>query len=197
LLTGRRTAIGSSILESIDAIAEVDPSVPASERYGNDKVDITPVAKGAYVPSIIVLLTDGASNSGIEPLEAAQQAVDRGIRVYTIGFGTAQGGPMMCGGRDSMNDPFGNNFGFGGGGGGGGRFRRGIDEETLQQVADMTGGTYYAPESADELLEVFKSLPTSLIMRHETTEISYLFAALGSVLAALAVGLSLLWNPLF
>ncbi|HRW08549.1 MAG TPA: VWA domain-containing protein [Caldilineaceae bacterium] len=199
LLTGRRTAIGSSILEAIDAIAELDQSVAPSERYGNEIVDFTPVAKGAYVPSIVVLLTDGASNSGIEPLAAAQQAVDRGIRVYTIGFGTAQGGPMMCGSRDSMNDPFGNSFGFGGGfgGGGGGRFRRGIDEETLQQVADMTGGTYYAPESADELLEVFASLPTSLIMRHETTEISYLFAALGSVLAVLAIGLSLLWNPLF
>lgn len=200
LLTGRRTAIGSSILEAIDAIAEIDESVAPSTRYGNEPVDFVPVANGAYAPSIIVLLTDGASNSGIEPLEAAQQAVDRGIRVYTIGFGTAQGGPMMCGDRDSLRDPFGNNFGFGGGGGGfggGGRFRRGIDEETLQQVADMSGGSYYAPESADELLEVFKSLPTSLIMRHETTEISYLFAALGALLASAAIGLSLLWNPLF
>lgn len=198
LLTGRRTAIGSGILEAIDAIAEIDETIAPSERYGNDVVDFEAVVTGAYAPSIIVLLTDGASNSGPEPLAAAQQAVDRGIRVYTIGFGTAQGGPMLCGGRDSMNDPFSNNFGFGGGGGGGGgRFRRGIDEETLQQVADMTGATYYAPESADELQEVFESLPTSLIMRHETTEISYIFAALGALLATLAIGLSLRWNPLF
>ncbi len=199
LLTGRRTAIGSGILEAIDAIAEIDETIAPSERYGNEPVDIVPVAKGAYAPSIIVLLTDGASNSGPEPLIAAQQAVDRGIRVYTIGFGTAQGGPMICGGRDSVGDPFGNNFGFGGGGGGGGggRFRRGIDEETLQQVADMTGATYYAPESADELQAVFESLPTSLIMRHETTEISAIFAALGVLFASLAIGLSLLWNPLF
>ncbi len=196
LLTGRRTAIGSGILEAIDAIAEIDETIAPSERYGNDVVDFEPVVAGAYAPSIVVLLTDGASNSGPEPLAAAQQAVDRGIRVYTIGFGTAQGGPMLCGGRDSVNDPFGSGFGFGGGGGGG-RFRRGIDEETLQQVADMTGGTYYAPESADELQAVFESLPTSLIMRHETTEISYIFAAVGALLAALAVGLSLLWNPLF
>jgi Ca-activated chloride channel family protein len=196
LLTGRRTAIGSGILEAIDAIAEIDETIAPSERYGNDVVNFEPVVAGAYAPSIVVLLTDGASNSGPEPLAAAQQAVDRGIRVYTIGFGTAQGGPMLCGGRDSVNDPFGSGFGFGGGGGGG-RFRRGIDEETLQQVADMTGGTYYAPESADELQAVFESLPTSLIMRHETTEISYIFAAVGALLAALAVGLSLLWNPLF
>ncbi|MEZ4615398.1 MAG: VWA domain-containing protein [Caldilineaceae bacterium] len=199
LLTGRRTAIGSSILEAIDAIAEIDETIAPSARYGNEVIDFVPVPDGAYAPSIIVLLTDGASNSGPEPLEAAQQAVDRGIRVYTIGFGTAQGGPMMCGDRDSLNDPFGNGFGFGGGGGGGGggRFRRGIDEETLQQVADMTGGAYYAPESADELLEVFESLPTSLIMRHETTEVSFIFAALGAFLSALAIGLSMLWNPMF
>ena len=61
----------------------------------------------------------------------------------------------------------------------------------------MTGATYYAPESADELQEVFESLPTSLIMRHETTEISAVFAALGALFAGLAIGLSLLWNPLF
>lgn len=201
LLTGRRTAIGSSILEAIDAIAEIDDTIAPSERYGNEAVEFVPVPDGAYAPSIIVLLTDGASNSGVEPLQAAQQAVDRGIRVYTIGFGTAQGGPMLCGNRDSLSDPFNNSFGFGGsggsGGGGGGRFRRGIDEETLQQVADMTGGTYYAPESANELIEVFRSLPTSLIMRHETTEVSFIFTALGSLFAIAAMGLSLLWNPLF
>ena len=177
--------------------AEIDETIAPSERYGNDSVDFIPVPDGAYAPSIIVLLTDGASNSGPEPLHAAQQAVDRGIRVYTIGFGTAQGGPMMCGDRDSMGDPFRNNFGFGGGGRRGGRFRRGIDEETLQQVADMTGGTYYAPESTDELLEVFASLPTSLIMRHETTEVSFVFAGLGALLSTLAIGLAMLWNPLF
>ena len=60
----------------------------------------------------------------------------------------------------------------------------------------MTGATYYAPESADELQAVFESLPTSLIMRHETTEISFVFVALGTLLAVLAVSLALLWNPL-
>ena len=50
--------------------------------------------KGAYAPDIIVLLTDGASNAGPMPLDAAQQAVDRGVRVYTIGFGTARGSEM-------------------------------------------------------------------------------------------------------
>ena len=51
----------------------------------------TPVPQGVYVPDIIILLTDGVSNIGPNPLDAAQQAADRGVRVYTIGFGTAKG----------------------------------------------------------------------------------------------------------
>jgi Ca-activated chloride channel family protein len=142
------------------------------------------------VPEIIVMLTDGVSFVGPDPLDAAQQAKDRGIQIYTIGFGTANGSD------DRNGQPFGGG-GFGGFGGfGGGGFRRGIDEETLKQIASMTGGTYYAAESANELLDVFQKLPTHLITRHETTELSVVFTALGALLAAVAVGLSLLWHPL-
>jgi Ca-activated chloride channel family protein len=192
LTTGRRTAIGSAILESLDAIAEIDGTVAPVTTGSSTGIEPTPVPRGAYAPAIIVLLTDGASNRGPWPLDAAQQAVDRGVRVYTIGFGTAEGGRMECG---PSLDPFGGGGQFFGGGGGG-RFRRGIDEVTLKEIADMTGGTYYAPESADELQEVFRSLPTYLITRHETTEISVAFTAIGALLAALAIVLSLLWHPL-
>ena len=51
-----------------------------------------PVPNGAYAPAIIVLLTDGASNAGPLPVEAAEQAAARGVRVYTIGFGTENPG---------------------------------------------------------------------------------------------------------
>ena len=93
LATGRRTAIGSAILESIDALAEIDPSIPRSVDPTDPSGDAPPsVPKGAYAPAIIVLLTDGASNVGPDPLEAAKQAADRGLRVYTIGFGTENPG---------------------------------------------------------------------------------------------------------
>ncbi len=91
LLTGRRTAIGSGILKSLDAIAEVDNTVAPSVPDASSEVTLTPFPKGAYAPDIIVLLTDGVSNTGPSPLDAAQQALDRGVRVYTIGFGTANG----------------------------------------------------------------------------------------------------------
>jgi Ca-activated chloride channel family protein len=60
----------------------------------------------------------------------------------------------------------------------------------------MTGGTYYSAESAGELQEVFQNLPSYLITRLETTEISVLFVAIGAFLAVVALSLSLIWNPL-
>ncbi len=199
LTVGRRTAIGTAILESIDAIAGIDKNVAPSITDTQPGIEPPPLPKGDYVPDIIVLLTDGVSNTGPLPLEAAQQAVDRGIRIYTIGFGTANGTEFAsC----QSSDPFGSFGGFGGGGYGGyggqfsGGFRRGIDEVTLKQIADMTGGTYYPAASADELQNVFKNLPTYLITKHETTEISVIFTAIGACLAALAILFSMLWHPL-
>jgi len=202
LTTGRRTAIGSGIIEALDAIAEVDEAV--APTVDDPSLEPPPVAKGAYAPDIIVLLTDGVANAGPEPLDAAQQAANRGVRVYTIGFGTAAGsGFPNCSGRFIGSEPFfsgpgqqgwggGPAWGFGGGGG----FRRGIDEETLKQVAALTGGTYYSAESASDLQKVFENLPTSLIVKHETTEVSVAFTALGTLLAGLAILLGLLWHPL-
>lgn len=198
LITGSRTAIGSGILKSIDAIAETDPNVPRSVSTTAPGPTPAPVTKGTYVPDIIVLLTDGASNAGPRPLDAAQQAADRGIRVYTIGFGTPAGAEFPnCSTTLTGNEPFPGAGGFGGGGGGGGgRFRRGIDEETLKQVAAKTDGEYYSAESAGELVNVFQKLPTYLITKTETTEISVIFAALGAVLAIVAITLSMLRHTL-
>ncbi|MFC1464096.1 MAG: VWA domain-containing protein [Candidatus Brachytrichaceae bacterium NZ_4S206] len=200
LTTGRRTAIGSAILKSLEVIAEVDPDVAPPVTDRSTTVAPVPVAPGQFAPHIIVLLTDGASNTGPRPEEAAQQAADRGIRVYTIGFGTEQGGEMPnCNPRYVGNEPY-SGYGMGSGGafGGGfvGQFRRGIDEETLKRVATMTSAEYYPAESTEELVSVFRELPTHLIAKYETQEISFAFAALGALLAALAFALSLMWHPL-
>jgi Ca-activated chloride channel family protein len=203
LTTGRRTAIGSGILAAIDAISETDPSVPASTGNGRPGVEPQPVPKGDYAPDIIVALTDGASNTGPDPLQAAQQAATRGIRVYTVGFGTASGGPLdpscatqFLGREPNGGGPFGGGFGGGGFGGGGGGFRRGIDDVALMQIADLTGAKYYPAESAAQLESVFASLPTTTITRHEVVELSVGFVGLGAVLASIAVLLGLAWRPL-
>jgi len=209
--TSLGTAIGSATLKSIDAIAEVNPAVaPSGVNLQPDAGDPTqenptPDPGGPdvanYQPDIIVLLTDGANSDGPFPLDAAQQAADRQVRVYTIGFGTADPGQIVCTREQLGGDVFGGNFGgnfgsFGGNFGGGGSFRRFlvIDEETLQGVAELTGGEYYRAENADQLLNIFLNLPTQITLQTENRELSVLFSTLGGLLAAVAVALSLAWN---
>jgi len=202
LVTGRRTAIGSGILKALDAVAEADPNVaPSDPAVGGGQA--APVPQGAYVPDIIVLLTDGASNTGPLPVAAAQEAADRGVKVYAIGFGTPQGAEFPnCSQQFIGTEPFalgqGAPFGgggFGGGGfGGGSGFRRGIDEATLKQVVQLTGARYYSAESANELERVFADLPTYSITKHETVELSVFLVFAAAVFVTLALLLSLVWH---
>jgi Ca-activated chloride channel homolog len=194
LAPARRTAIGSAILRSIDAIAEVDQRIKPSDISEAAASPAKPADQ--YVPHIIVLLTDGASNAGPFPLTAAEQAVERGIRVYTIGFGTNSSNSIMDCGAQFQESPFdGGGFGFGFGQGGGG-FRREIDESTLRQIADLTGGEYYSASSATELESVFQNLPTYVVTTKQTTEITAFFTALAALLGILALVLSFMWHPL-
>ncbi len=188
LTTARRTAIGEGILMSLDAISEIDDSI--SSPYSG--IETVPLPEGQYVPAIVVVLTDGVSTTGTHPLEAAQLSKERGVRVYTIGFGTDHNtSAMNCGYQIQNGDQFGQSFGGGGGG-----FRREIDEETLKQVADMTGGTYHLASSSDELQDVFQNLPTQLMTVTETTEVSVMFVVIGAMLVMLALTLSILWHPI-
>ena len=195
LTVGRRTAIGSGILAALDAIAQVDKNIAPSITDTQPGVEPTPVPRGDYAPDIIVLLTDGDSNAGPDPVAAAQQAADRGVRVYTIGFGTVNG-------PDASQSPFGiGGFPGGGPGGGGGFFgggfgRMGLNEPMLKQIASMTGGTYHLASSASQLESVFAGLPTYLIIKHEILEISVIFTAFGALLVGVAILLSMLWRPL-
>lgn len=198
LTVGRRTAIGSAILRAIDAIAENDPNIPPVPRTLEQPMMPTP--KGTYAPSIIVLLTDGVSNTGPRPEVAAEFAAERGIRVYTIGFGTAQTlDELFCTAEQTGGRPIyvnRNQWGPGGIAGGPGQFRRGIDEDALRYVAELTGGEYFAAESFEELLKIFENLPVNLAARTQQTEIGGIFAALSALLALAAFALSLRWQPM-
>jgi Ca-activated chloride channel family protein len=207
LTTARGTVIGAATLKAIDALAAVNPDVWPS---GTDAPPGTAtLGPGEYVPDIVVLLTDGANTRGIDPVEAAKQAVDRHVRVYTIGFGTTNPTSMVCTREQLGGEAFGGGgFGGGGGGGGGGFGGTGgpdagggggrsflvIDEPTLTQVAEMTGGTFHKAEDASQLQKVFTELPRQVELQEREREISVVFAGLGLLLAAAAVTLSLRWN---
>ena len=201
LTTSRGTAIGQAILTSIDAIADIDPSVsPTGVDVPGDP------AGGAYAADVIVVLTDGANTQGVEPQTAAKQAAARRLRVYTIGFGTTTPAPMVCDAAQIGDGPGGGRFGggpFGGGPLGGGPFggRGGsnplvADYDALRQVATTTGGQFYSAKDAVQLQTALADLPKAITVTHEHRDLAAWFAGFGGLLIAAAVTLSLWWNRL-
>ncbi|MFC4006019.1 VWA domain-containing protein [Nonomuraea purpurea] len=187
LTVSRGTAIGQSMLASIDAIAEVDPSVAPTGA--------NPTGSGGagYAGAAIVVLTDGANTQGVDPQIAAQEAALRRVRVFTIGFGTTNPAPMVC-----DNSQFDGGFGgWGGGFGGRGRFDRNvrmIDEPALKQIAKTTGGSYHRAENADQLQSALDALPGSFTVIRQRVDTAAAFAAGGALLITAALSLSLWWN---
>jgi Ca-activated chloride channel family protein len=202
LTTSIGTAIGNALLTSIDALSEVNSHI-APSTLNVDTTDGSQLPPGAFEPDIIVLLTDGANTRGVAPLVAAQQAVDRRVRVYTIGFGTTSPGPLVCT-SDQLGGglPFGDQFsgpipvGPGGPGGIGAVPNQFVDrdEATLQGVADLTGGEYFRAENSDQLVNVFDKLPQRVVRQDEKHEISVYLVFLGALLVVGAFGLSMWWN---
>ncbi|MFI6481008.1 VWA domain-containing protein [Nonomuraea sp. NPDC050663] len=191
LVTYRGTAIGQAILASLDALAEVDPSIPPT---GADPGE--PGQEG-HASAAIVVLTDGRNTRGVDPMTAADQAALRRVRVFTIGFGTTTPAPAVCDSSqiDGGFGGFGGRGGFDSGRGGGGWRSRGvIDEAALKEVAATTGGTYSRAEDAGQLHDVLADLPGTFSVVHEQRDLSAWFAVLGGLLAGLATALSLWWN---
>ena len=193
LSAARRTAVGSAILRSLDAIAEINPQIAPVSVFLSPSEDVTdPESPGAYEPAIIVLLTDGASNWGVVPLDAAQAAADRGVRIYTIGYGTTRGSTFNCTPQQLGGFELGNRFGR--------RFANSpflaLDEDTLREVAAMTGGEYRLAESSDDLIEVFAGVPGYVATTKVKREMSAILVAIGAFFALASVALAQRWNPL-
>jgi Ca-activated chloride channel homolog len=133
---------------------------------------ITPAAPGSYSSAAILLLSDGRRTTGVETLEAAKMAADRGVRIHVVGLGTVDG---------VAGDP------------GGLAIYMQLDEPTLREVARMTGGEYHHAGSAEELRSVYQDLGSRLQVQTRETEITALLAAIAAILVLAAASLSLLW----
>lgn len=172
----RRTAIGSGILTSLDAIfqdtsTKPSPSVPDPLTVPEPAPAPAPVALGSY-PAVIILLSDGASNTGPRPLEIIEQASNRGVRVYTVGLGSQEGTIIRADGFS---------------------IRVRLDEETLKSIAEQTGAQYSKAESETDLSDVYGDLGTRLVFKPQQTELTALFTAAAVIFLLIAGTLSLLW----
>ncbi len=171
----RGTSLGNGILTALNALSIRNEPV-ADEIYSNLQLTPTPtptpLPRGTYTSGAIVLLTDGENTAPPDPLEAAQLAIDRGVRIYPIGIGSV-GGTLL-----KVN-------GF--------TVRTYLDEETLQNIAQLTDGTYYHAENEDELKTVYDQVGSQLVVKPEQTEITALLAGVSVLLLLIGGALSLLW----
>jgi Ca-activated chloride channel family protein len=201
LKTARGTAIGLAIMTAIDAIAEINPDVPrtgvdapAGPGPSPEGSDPPPGGPAGFEPDTIVVLTDGANTQGLDPVTAAEQARERRLRIYTIGFGSTEPSPLVCtpdqiSGGDALRGD-----GWGRFGGGGGRRVLRLDEPTLTRVADLTGGEYYRAQDAEQLTDVLTDLPRQISLQREDVELTAWFVPPGALLVLAALGLSVWWN---
>jgi Ca-activated chloride channel homolog len=197
LTTSFGTAIGDGILASLDAIAQVDPSVaPTGATVSR--------ARGAgYADDVIVVLTDGSNNHGVDPQTAAKEAAERGVRVFTIGYGTDNPAPLECsstqfggfGGGGFAGGGPGGGFGGGAGGGAGGDGNPfDANYGALMQISHTTGGTFYRAQDADQLNHALAKLPAAFTIVRKREDLASWFALGGGLLVAAAMALSLWWN---
>ncbi|HEX9746272.1 MAG TPA: VWA domain-containing protein [bacterium] len=102
---------------------------------------------------VVILLTDGESNKGMEPAEAANYAKENGVRIYTVGIGTPQGAPLPeAGGRNIFgNERYRTDND-------GQPIRVGLDERTLREVADITEGEYFSVANMGELRTLYSRI---------------------------------------
>ena len=192
--TSLGTGIGNAILRSLDAVAEVNPEVQRSTLDLSDTVDRDAIAaSGEFQPDIVVLLTDGANSQGVEPLLAAQQAFDRQVRVYTIGFGSDEIAEMVCAPDQIGPGSFAPGLSFENGVPDLGvtldelRPFLVIDVPTLESVAELTGGEFFRAEDSEQLIDVFNQLPSQVVLQEQETEISVLFVGAAALLLLLSV----------
>ena len=184
----RGTATGSGILVALQTLfpdeqfdvatppwAREDPFGDPGSALGTAapaKAKREPVPPGSYQAGLIVVMTDGATTAGPDPIEVARVAADYGVRVFTVGFGSLDGEVIGFGGR---------------------RGRAQLDEGSLKAVADMTKGQYFRATTSEQLKAIYKGLNRQLIKERRETEITAWFAAAGAILALLAAALSMLW----
>lgn len=119
-LAGDNTAIGDAIVLAVKRLVAAEVGQPADR--------------------VLILLTDGVSNSGaIEPLKAAQLAAAEHVRIYTIGFGGGAPADSFFGLSLPMQDD-------------------GVDEGTLRKIAALTGGQYYRARDTESLAGIYAQL---------------------------------------
>lgn len=156
LTTGPGTAAGDAIFVALDAIT------------GAGGAGTT----GGKQTAAIVLLSDGVTTVGSPVDAAAQAAVEQGVPVTTIAFGT-ESGTVEIGGR-LIPVP--------------------ADAAAMSDLADVTGGSFFEAASGQELKGVYEKIGSRVGYTIEEKEIGMVFVAVGVAVLLLALGAAMAWT---
>jgi Ca-activated chloride channel family protein len=168
---GQGTAIGDALARSVELLQPVATGAEG-DAAGSGAAPLPPVDPDRP-PSAILLLSDGAQTRGtLAPLQGAQRAKSYGIPVYTVALGTPNGVLTRLGySRPVPPDPV-----------------------TLRQIAQATGGEFYATQNEARLNAVYEDLASRFGKKNEWRELSFVLVGLAAVFALGAGALSLLWS---
>jgi Ca-activated chloride channel family protein len=174
LMPERGTSVAHGIEASLNAIAAASGQPPhlSTNIAPAPTPSPTPVPQGTYTPAAIVLLSDGENNESPDPMAAAQAAADRGVRIYTVGIGSAAGTTLHINGFTVFTQ---------------------LDEQALQQIAKATGGTYYNATTAQDLREIYDNLNPQLVIKPQKLEVTSIFAGVSILTLVIGGVFSLLW----
>lgn len=180
LKPAKGTSVAKGIQASLDAIAVAEAGYAGNDFYtvksaapdATPTPAPTPVPSGTHAPAVIVLLSDGENNENPDPIAAAQAAADQGVRIYTVGIGSAAGTTVTVDGFQLFSQ---------------------LDEATLQQISATTGGSYYGATDSAQLLSVYDNLDTRFVVQPQLTEITSLLAGLSLLILLAGVLASFIW----
>ena len=161
------TSLGRGILTALDLVS------PDSDLGSGNQAPARESAR-ALAPAVIVLLTDGEDTEPQQPqpLEIAQLAIERGVRVHTVGLGTSEGTVIEVEGFNLFTS---------------------LNESVLEEIASLTEGIYFKIEDTDSVPSVYRKLETEFIVEPREVEMTSTFGGVSALLFLAGGALSLLW----
>jgi Ca-activated chloride channel homolog len=154
------------VLDSLDA----DGGTATGDALATalDLVDDGPRSKRP--PAAIVLLSDGETTTGRDPVTVAREARRLGIPIHTVALGTEEGTITTPDGSLVPVEP---------------------DPETMREIANASGGRAFEAENADDVSHIYETLGSRVATKKEQREITVAFAAGGGLLLAAAAAFGL------
>jgi Ca-activated chloride channel family protein len=166
----RGTSLANGMLMALDAIVQNQVPVTGTADQSAPAPELS--AGQDYSSAVVVLLTDGENNMSPDPFEVAQAAADAGIRIHTVGIGSPAGVDLQVEGFTVHTM---------------------LDEVTLKEIAQLTGGIYFSAQNEEQLRGIYENIKPQMVVETEEMEVTSLFAGIGILILLVGGTFSLLW----